>query len=168
MTTPKETPEEHVHESVDRQEKAAQAVKATAKRVARKANDKASVLAVATEVLSGRVQTLADAVLMNSKQMIEFQKELNKKPDDEEVQFIAGLAKDERRRHLKYAAGTAVIASLISGYVAYDVANREGEMRCLTNSQNIETLVSIIDTPQLRNQYASQIADLRSNRNTCR
>lgn len=168
MTTPEETPEEHVHESVSRQEVAAQNVKTTAKKVAKAAQNKAHALAVATEVLSSRVQALADAVQINSNQMIEFAKELNTKPDDTEVQFITGLAQEERKRHLKYAIGTAVIAALVSGYVSYDVAARQSEERCQINAQNIETLVSIIDTPELRDRYKEEILDLRSNRNSCK
>lgn len=131
------------------------------------AEAKAQALASATDLLSNRVAALADAVQTNNHRIEVFQNELNKKPDDEEVQFIACLSKDERRRHLKYAIGTAIITSIVSGYVAYDVANRQGEMRCQGNAQNIETIISILDVPGLRERYATQIEDLRSNRNTC-
>lgn len=120
-----ETPEEHVHESVSRQEQAAKEVKTIAKKVARTANDKAHVLAVATEVLSSRVGTLADAVQINNAKIDDLQKELNKKPDDAEVRFITGMAATERNRHLRYALATSVVAALFAGAISYTFAERE-------------------------------------------
>lgn len=167
MTTPQETPKEHVHESVGRQEAAAQNVKRTARRVAKTAADKAEVLAAATEILSARVQTLADVVQINNEAIGALKREVDQKPDDTELQFIAGLARQERKRHLWYAISTALIAMTIGGYTSYTVADYSGTQRCKVNAQNIETLVGILDTPQLRKQYAAQIKDLRSNRNIC-
>lgn len=164
---PEETPEEHVHESVGRQAKAAADVKTIAKKVARTADGKAHILAVATEVLSARVGSLADAVQMNNRKMDDFAKELNRKPDDAEIRFISGLAATERNRHLRYALATALSSSFVAGYIAFNIADRQGEMRCETNARNIETLVSIIDTPELRGLYKEEIRDLRSNRNVC-
>lgn len=129
--------------------------------------DKSHTLAVATEVLSSRVGTLADAVQINNFKIDQLQKELNKKPDDAEVQFITGLAKAERKRHFRWAISTALLAAVGSAGVAYKVANEQGQERCQGNAKNIETLVSIIDTPELRGKYEMQIRDLRSDRNVC-
>lgn len=167
MTT-QETPEEHVHESVGRQARAAKNVSATAKRVAKKAEDRASVLATATEALSSRVQTLVDAVQTNNKKIDKLQHEINKKPDDVEVQFITGLASDQRSRHLRYAIVTAIIVSVISSAIAFGTATVLSYKGCKVNAQNITTLVSILEsTPELKNRYEVQINDLKSNRNNC-
>lgn len=167
-TTPEETPEEHVHKSVGRQAKAAKNVVSTAKRVAKKADDKAEVLAAASDLLSSRVGTLVDAVRTNNEKIDRLQHEINQKPDDTEVQFITGLAKDQRTRHLRYAIITAIIASVLSGTVAFATAQVLSHRGCQVNAQNIDTLISILEsTPMLQERYALQITDLKSNRNDC-
>lgn len=128
---------------------------------------KSDALLSATEMLSNRVGTLADAVQTNNYKIDLLQREVNQKPDDQEVKFITGLASEERKRHLKWAVTTALITSVVSGAIAYEVATEQGIERCEVNAQNINTLVSIIDRPGLRDQYLDEIADLRSNRNDC-
>lgn len=140
---------------------------ALAKNLAQEAESKAATLAVATEVLSSRVQTLADVVQTNNYKIDKLQKEVNRKPDDTELKWLEEQARLERIKAFRGAVSTGIIAALVAASVAYTAANRAGLDRCEANEQNIETLVSIIDTPMLRKQYADQIADLRSNRNVC-
>ncbi len=131
------------------------------------AAEKAEVLARATDLLSSRVGTLADAVQINNAKIDEFQKELNRKPDDTELKFVEEQARRERRRQFRYALISMIATAFIAAYVSYDVSNRQGKERCETNAKNIETLVGIIDRPGLRDKYMKEIADLRSNRNDC-
>lgn len=127
---------------------------------------KAEALAVATGVLSSRVQTLADVVQTNNRKIDELQKEVNCKPDDSEVQFIAGLAQQERKKHYRGALGYGVLAAVISGAVGFGAAEIQGQARCKVNAQNINTIVKLLeqaDNPRLQ----PTIDDLKSNRNDC-
>lgn len=139
----------------------------TAKALAKQAEDKAAVLAKATDLLSSRVATLAGAVQTNNEKIDDLQREINQKPDDTELKFVEEQARKERRRQFKFAVATALSAAFISAYTAFDVANRHGAERCQINAKNIETLVGIIDRPGLRERYVEEIKDLRSNRNDC-
>lgn len=118
-----ETPEEHVHESVGRQAKAAKNVASTARKVAKKADDKAAILAKATDLLSNRVGALADAVQINNIKIDRLRDEVNQKPDDVEVKLITGLAEAERGKHFRYALATSILSAVIAGVVAFSFAN---------------------------------------------
>lgn len=134
--------------------------------------EKATALAVATEVLSNRVQSLADVVQTNNNQMMEFRKELNQKPDDAEVQFISGLAKEERRRHLQYAIATGVISALFAGAIAYAFAEREirertrqANIACERNNVRAEVNADIYDDVKqiIRNEPVSNRLEAAAN-----
>lgn len=164
----KESPEEHVHESVGRQKKAAEEVAKTAEKVAKTAEAKAMTLAAATELLSSRVNILAGAVQITNQKIDDLQREVNCKPDDAEVQFISGLAKAERKALFTRISSGAIAAAVVASLVAYGIANYESQQGCQTNAKNIETLVSILEqNPRTAETFASQIADLESNRNKC-
>lgn len=165
--TPEETPEEHVHESLDRQKAVQKKVVSKARKLHTETVDKAAVLAIATEVLSSRVQGLAELVTINNKQIEGLRSEVNKKPDDVEVQFIAGLARAERLRLLFRMLGVVLLASVISGYVSYQVSQTLGIERCRANSSNINTIVNILDGANTDGRFDAPINDLRSNRNVC-
>lgn len=135
---------------------------------ARDAKQKAMTLADATEKLSSRVSILADAVQITNQKIDDLQREVNCKPDDAEIQFISGLAKAERKALFTRITSGAVAAAVVAAFISYGVASYEGKQRCQINSQNIDTLVSILEsTPSLQERYATQIADLKSNRNDC-
>lgn len=168
-----ETPEEHVHASVGRQEKVAKNVATTAKKVAKDAKDKAEILARATDLLSNRVGTLADVVQINNHKIEQLQSEINKKPDDVELQFITGVAVADRQRLLKWSVATAVGSSIltatIGAIIAFQVSEAHGRERCLTNAQNIATIVKILEgASDPTDRLQPFIDDLKSNRNTCR
>lgn len=103
---------------------------------------KAEVLAIATESLTQRVGTLADAVQVNNYKIDLLRNEVDKKPDDEEVRFITGLAQQERAKHLKWAFVTGVVCAVLSGGVAAAYGqhqlherNKIGYSGCVTNNQ---------------------------------
>lgn len=157
---PEETPEEHVQQSVGRQKK-------SAAKLAKEAEEKASVLAKATDLLSSRVGTLADAVQTNNYKIDRLQEEINHKPDDTELKFVEDQGRRERRRQFKYALVSMLVTAFLAAYVAYDVSNRQGKERCMVNAKNINTIVSILERPELRTRFEDEISDLRSNRNAC-
>lgn len=132
------------------------------------AQQRQQTLIAATDLLSRRVGTLADAVQINNSAIDILRKEVNQKPDDVELKLLTGLGSVERQRHLKWSVVTSIIAATLAGAVAYSTAQFQGHQRCQVNAQNINTLVSILEsTPQLREAYKVQIDDLKSNRNTC-
>lgn len=111
---------------------------------------------------------LADAVRINNHKIDLLQSELNKKPDDVEVKLITGMATAERQRHLKWAVTTAVLASILSGVVAYKTAEMQGHGRCKVNAQNIQSLVNLLESiPDPTGRFQPTIDDLKSNRNEC-
>lgn len=79
-------------------------------------------LAAATTNLTRRVENLIAVVQTNNKAVERLQHEVNQKPDDSEMQFIAGLAKSQRRRYLTYAITTGVVSAVLSGIVAFGAA----------------------------------------------
>lgn len=167
MTTP-ETPKEHVKQSVTRQKKAATTATATARKLAKQAEDKAEVLAKATELLSARVGTLADAVQTNNAKIDQFQSELNKKPDDVELKLIASVTQRERRSVFRKSVGTAILVSLLSGVVAYETAQYQGHQRCQVNDRNIGSIVRLLESlPNDNGRFTTTIADLKANQNDC-
>lgn len=106
------------------------------------AADKAAVLTAATEMLSSRVGTLADAVQINNHKIDQLQHEINKKPDDIELHFISGLAKEERQKFLKYSVITALTAAAVASSVSYlfaqmgiDERVRQNNLACIRNNE---------------------------------
>lgn len=161
MPTPSESPKKHVANSAVRQAK-----------LAKEAKDKAEILARATELLSARVGTLADAVQINNSKIDKFQKELNRKPDDVEVQLITGMAEAERKRHFKWAIATAVLSSILAATIgaiaAYTVAQKHGQERCRVNDRNIAIIVSFLEGRiDPNDEFQPTIDALKANRNEC-
>ena len=97
--------------------------------------DKADALTLATEILSNRVGTLADAVQMNNYKIDRLQKEVNCKPDDTEVRFITGMAKAERTKHLKYAIATGAVTAALSSVFTYVVIQQSNRNDLIRSNQ---------------------------------
>lgn len=139
---------------------------------AQKRAEKAESLRVATELLSSRVGALADAVQINNARIAELQKEVNCKPDDEEVKLITGMAQAERKQQLKVAIWTAVISSILAatlgGVVAFTTAEKHGEARCKVNAKNIEIIVDLLESRiDPEDTLQPTIDALKANRNEC-
>jgi hypothetical protein len=136
--------------------------------LAEKAAAKASILAAATDVLSNRVVALTDIVAENNNKIDYLSSEVNKKPDDIEVQFIAGMAGEHRRNMQRNAIASGILAAIVAGGVAFTVADYKGHERCKINQQNIATLVRLLESvPDPDQLFVATIDDLKSNRNEC-
>jgi hypothetical protein len=91
------------------------------------------ILATATAALVSRVGALADAVQVSNHKIDTLRKELAQKPDDEEVQFIMGLAHKERRRHFQWALGAGLVSAIVASGISYAFANNQLEKLRDTN-----------------------------------
>lgn len=105
-----------------------------------------SALITATNALSSRVQNLADAVQTNNSKLDILQGEVNKKPDDVEVKFITGMAKDDRDRVRNAGFAAAIVSALVAGGVAFGVANEISEDRCEDNRAALITITDFLET----------------------
>jgi hypothetical protein len=98
----------------------------------------------ATEDLTKKVAILTGVVETNNNTIIRLRKELNQKPDDSEILFITGMAKQQRRRHLEFAVTTSVVSAVLAGAVAFAVADHNSHIRCLENSKQSTALVKLL------------------------
>ena len=103
--------------------------------------EKAKTLALATEVLSSRVQSLTDVVTTNNKKIDLLQKEVNKKPDDAEVQAIAGFSSVEHKQLLFWAIGIGLVSAIISSSISYAVADGNRQGNCKDANNRIDAAV---------------------------
>lgn len=168
---PSETPEQHVQSAVTRQ-----------KRVAKTAEDKAQVLAIATETLSNRVAVLADAVQTNNCKIDELRSEVDKKPDDVELTFIAGLANLQRRRQFKYSVATALVSSFLAGGISIYYANQQVQERTKANfsacernnkradviAEEFRTIATFVRNPDIAREISEAAGRLDGLRANCK
>lgn len=101
-------------------------------------------LVVATETLSSRVSSLADAVQTNNEMISGLRHEVNLKPDDSEVKFITGMAMDDRIRVRNRAIATAIMSALLSGFIAFFIADQRSDARCEKNRVLGTTIVNFL------------------------
>lgn len=119
-------------------------------------------LAIATEALASRVSSLADAVETNNREIQRLRSEVNQKPDDAEVKAITGMAANDRRATRNKALATAVVSALLSGAVAFAIADYRSDHRCQENRDTIAIITDFLDTvPNPRPELVDTAKKLR-------
>lgn len=98
----------------------------------------------ATDNLILRVESLTTVVETNNREIGRIRREVNRKPDDSEIQFITGMARRQRRRHLQFTVTTTLLCAVFAGLVSYNVANHKSQERCKDIRRQSESLIQIL------------------------
>lgn len=127
-------------------------------------------LAAATETLTHRVESLTGVVETNNRAVKQLRSEVNRKPDDSEIQFITGMARQQRRRHLRFAVLTSAACAALASSISFATVNHLSKERCLDNAQQSETLIKLLsrfDGDKKNDNIQHAIAELSKNKVDC-